>query len=131
MSALGNFTLSASHEPRRFALAAIGSAGTDPDDGPHRRPRDLDNRMVRKTVDLRVLFEHGVEFEPSEAHAGLQLVDTVAYVVRQRVLHRDNETIMWAYRTLRPLLNTHEGKPMYLVRLAPGGDDADDRFSHL
>jgi hypothetical protein len=84
------------------------------------------------TVDLRVLFEHGLQYEPSENHPGLQLVDTVAHVARRRILDRENETIRLAFKTIRPLLNTHDGGNLYIVRFAAGGDDADEtRFINL
>jgi hypothetical protein len=83
-------------------------------------------------VDLRVLFEHGLEFEPSDQHAGLQLVDTVAYVARRRVLDPENETLRSAFQTIRPLLITLQGQALHIVRLASGGEDADSaRFGGL
>ncbi len=44
-------------------------------------------------IDLRVLFEHGLEFESSHGHAGLQLADVVAYVTSRKVRARFHPTV--------------------------------------
>jgi len=83
-------------------------------------------------VDLRVLFEHGLEFEPSEDHAGLQLVDALAYVTRRRILHPENEPNREAWALIRPRVLTLEHKPIHLMRFRPGGEDADtSRYADL
>jgi hypothetical protein len=84
------------------------------------------------TVPLRVLFEHGLEFEPSEDHAGLQLVDVVAYVTRRRIVNPENEVNREAWSLIRPRIMTLEGEPIHLMRFRPGGDDADtSRYADL
>jgi len=84
------------------------------------------------TVDLRVLFEHGLQFEQSDDHPGLQLVDVVAHVARRRILERDNDTIRLAFKTIRPLLDTHRGQAIYLLRFASMATSPDtSRFTDL
>ena len=39
-----------------------------------------------ENVSLNRILEHGLRFEPSHEHAGLQLVDVVAYVTRRAIL---------------------------------------------
>src|SRR5207249_4158231 len=51
-------------------------------------------------------FEHGLHFEPSYEHAGLQLVDVLAYVTRRAILEPDNDVIHRAYVHLRDNLRT-------------------------
>jgi len=83
-------------------------------------------------VDLSVLFEHGLQFEPSEGHAGLQLVDVVAYLARRRILKPDHKMNRDAWLLIRQTLITEDGKPIYLMRFRPGGDDADtSRYADL
>jgi hypothetical protein len=74
------------------------------------------------TIDVNLLFEHGLQFEDSSA--GLQLVDVVAYVIRRRILDPANDTIRWAWQTLRPLLIDLRGNPIALMRYR-AGEDAD------
>ena len=82
-------------------------------------------------IDLRRLFEHGLEFAASEEHAGLQLADAVAHVARQRIV-APSETVHIAWQTLRPLLLTETGQPIHLLRYAEGGADADtSRYTRL
>jgi uncharacterized protein DUF3800 len=67
-------------------------------------------------VSLNRIFEHGLHFEPSYEHAGLQLVDVVAYVTRRAILEPDNDVIHRAYAHLRDNLRTErDGQALRLV----------------
>lgn len=67
-------------------------------------------------VSLNRIFEHGLRFEPSHEHAGLQLVDVVAYVTRRAILEPENDVIHRAYAHLRDNLRTErEGQALRLV----------------
>jgi hypothetical protein len=80
-----------------------------------------------KKLSLNRLFEHGLVFADSRAHAGLQLVDVVAYVVRKAILELDNETIYAAYSVIRENLRTErKGQALRLVRYDSGQDAIDD-----
>jgi hypothetical protein len=59
---------------------------------------------VEGVTDLKAIFKDGLRFEPSHQHAGLQLVDAVAYTVRRAVLSPNNAAIQRAYDVLRPKL---------------------------
>jgi hypothetical protein len=45
---------------------------------------------LSRSVSLNRIFEHGLRFEPSHEHAGLQLVDIASYVTRRPILEPDN-----------------------------------------
>lgn len=82
-------------------------------------------------VSLNRIFEHGLRFESSHEHAGLQLVDVVAYVTRRAILEPENDVIHRAYAHLRDNLRTERGGQA--LRLIGGGGDAeqevdDDRY---
>lgn len=77
------------------------------------------------TLDLKKLFEHGLEFERSHDHAGLQLADALAYLARRRILEPESNQIRLAWQTVRPLLVTHRGQGLYIMRYSTGGADAD------
>lgn len=75
-------------------------------------------------LNLNGIFEHGLRFESSHDHAGLQLVDTVAYVTRKAILEPDNDSIHRAYPHIREALRTErDGQALRLVRYA-GGDES-------
>jgi hypothetical protein len=113
--------------PSRFSLIGV----TEWRDPPV-HPFEETYGTVEGHVDLKRLFARGLAFLPSPDHAGLQLADAVAYVTRRRVLEPENETVRWSFQTLRPLLMTHEGHPLYLFRFASGGATADEsRFQAL
>lgn len=63
-------------------------------------------------IDLRVLFEHGLEFKPSAENAGLQLADVVAYTTRRRILSPKNQSIRLAWNAIRPLLLHSNRQPL-------------------
>jgi uncharacterized protein DUF3800 len=76
---------------------------------------------------LNRIFEHGLRFEPSQAHAGLQLVDAVAYVTRKAILEPDNDVIHAAYAHIRETLRTErDGQALRLVRYTTGQDNVDE-----
>ncbi len=78
-------------------------------------------------LSLNRIFEHGLEFADSRAHAGLQLVDVVAYLVRKAILEPENETIYAAYSLIREILRTErDGQALRLVRYATGQDNVDE-----
>lgn len=57
-------------------------------------------RDVGDGIDLKLVFEHGLQFVPSHEQAGLQLVDAVA--VRRAALEPNNRTVQRAYDAIRP-----------------------------
>lgn len=78
-------------------------------------------------VSLNRIFEHGLGFESSRAHAGLQLVDTVAYVIRKAIVEPENDTIYAAYSLIRENLRTErDGQALRLVRYTTGQDNLDE-----
>jgi hypothetical protein len=66
-------------------------------------------------LSLNRIFEHGLRFESSAEHAGLQLVHTAAYV-NHRVYAQIRETL----RTER------DGQALKLVRYTTGQDNIDE-----
>jgi Protein of unknown function (DUF3800) len=78
---------------------------------------------VESAIDLKLLFEHGLRFEDSKNHAGLQLVDAVAHIVRRAVLYPDDERVQRAYDALRPKLRNRHGKSLTIARLPVGEED--------
>jgi hypothetical protein len=75
-------------------------------------------------LNLKGIFEHGLCFESSHDHAGLQLVHTVAYVTRKAILEPDNVSIPRAYAHIREALRTErDGQALRLVRYA-GGEES-------
>jgi hypothetical protein len=78
-------------------------------------------------LSLNRIFEHGLEFADSRDHAGLQLVDVVAYVVRKAILEPENQEIYKAYSLIRENLRTErKGQALRLVRYTTGQDNIDD-----
>jgi hypothetical protein len=78
---------------------------------------------VEGAIDLNLLFEHGLRFESSTSHAGLQLVDAVAYIVRRAVLHPDDDIIQRAYDALRHKLRNKDGRSLTIHRLRAGEEE--------
>lgn len=107
--------------PSRFSLTGVKEWRDPP-----LHPFEETYGTVGGAVDLKRLFARGLEFLPSQDHAGVQLADAVAYVTRRRVLEPENETVRWSFQALRPLLMTHDGHPLYLFRFASGGTTADE-----
>jgi uncharacterized protein DUF3800 len=67
-------------------------------------------------VSLNRIFEQGLRFESSHEHAGLQLVDVVAYVTRRAILEPDDDVIHRAYAQLGDNLRTErDGQALRLV----------------
>jgi hypothetical protein len=86
----------------------------------HGRIRGQD---VEGAFDLKLLFEHGLRFEPSDSHGGLQLVDAVAHIVRRAVLEPDDGLIQTAYDAFRDKLRNEEGNCLTIHRLRVGNED--------
>jgi hypothetical protein len=82
---------------------------------------------VEGVIDLKALFEHGLRFESSIDHAGLQLVDSAAYIVRRAVLRPDDDAVQAAYDVLRSKLCNLDGNSLTINRLRVGDEDR----SHL
>lgn len=77
-------------------------------------------------IDLRKLFARGLELKPSHEYVGLQLADVLAYTARRRIVDSGNETIRWAWQTLKPLVRTEDGPYLYLRNF---GDEPDESAS--
>jgi hypothetical protein len=80
-------------------------------------------REIDDGIDLKRVFEHGLQFERSSDIPGLQLVDSVAYVVRSAVIGPADRDARTAYDLLRPKLRNGEGCCMTLQRLNVGEED--------
>jgi len=81
-----------------------------------------------KKLSLNKLFEHGLVFADSRAHAGLQLVDVVAYVVRKAIIEPDNKAIYAAFDVIRENLRSERnGQALRLVRYDTGQDAMDEK----
>jgi hypothetical protein len=88
---------------------------------------------VKGAVDLNAVFEHGLEFEPSHEQAGLQLVDIVAFVVRNAVLEPNDRGVQRAYDVLRPKMRNEDGRVLTIHQLR-GSQSAElnrDRYRPL
>lgn len=87
------------------------------------------NFSTENGIDLRKLFSRGLEFEQSHDHVGLQLADIVAFTARKRIVEPGNETIRWAWQTLKPLVRTETGLFLYLRNFGPEPEGLDlDRY---
>jgi hypothetical protein len=75
-------------------------------------------------VSLNRIFEHGLRFESSREHAGLQLVDVVAYVTRRAILDPEDGVMHRAYGYLRENLRTERNGQA--LRLLAGEEPARD-----
>jgi hypothetical protein len=78
---------------------------------------------VEEAIDLSRVFEHGLQFRPSTDEAGLQLVDAVAYIVRQAVLKQQEPSARMAYDAIRPKLRNGKGRCLTIQRLNVEGED--------
>lgn len=85
---------------------------------------------VKGAFDLKLLFEHGLHFESSAAHSGLQLVDAVVYTVRRAVLQPDDAVIQSAYDLFRDKLRNEEGNCLTIHRLRVGAEDRSSLDRH-
>lgn len=84
-----------------------------------------------ENVSLNRIFEHGLRSEPSHEHAGLQLVDVVAYVTRRAILEPDNDVIHRAYAHLRDNLRTErDGQALRLVSGGGGREQEIDDYRY-
>jgi hypothetical protein len=88
---------------------------------------------VKDAINLKAIFEQGLEFEPSHKHAGLQLADSAAFLVRQAVLQPRNGVAQAAYDQLRPKLQDHRGRSLTIHRLRVGDEARSslDRYEAL
>ena len=68
-------------------------------------------------LDLKLIFEHGLEFKDSKDEPGLQIADTVANVVRRAVLDPEDAKARLAYNLVRPKLRYRDGVALHPVRL--------------
>ena len=78
-------------------------------------------RVQDDVIDLSAIFENGLRFEQSHEHAGLQIADIVAYVVRYAALNPEDERGQLAYDLIRKKLRYLDGRPLRLIRLSTGG----------
>ncbi|MCW2920748.1 MAG: hypothetical protein JWL76_622 [Thermoleophilia bacterium] len=81
-------------------------------------------------VSVGKLLEGGFQCVDSRSEPGLQLVDTVAYVVRRAVLEPDNDAIQRAYHLLVPQLGS-DGSPVHVLCLNERSEDALEPYAHL
>jgi len=90
-------------------------------------------REVTNAIDLSGIFEDGLQFEPSQEHGGLQLVDAVAYIVRRAILEPENRAIQIAYDTVRASLRNEQQSSLTIQRLAVREEDRSslDRYRRL
>jgi hypothetical protein len=119
------------------ALAILDTWKSDPPH-PFVRKFGLERGRIRGedvegAFDLKLLFEHGLRFESSAAHSGLQLVDAVAYIVRRAVVQPKDATIQAAYDALRERLRNDDGNCITIHRLRVGDEDRSslDRYRPL
>lgn len=84
-------------------------------------------------LSLNRIFERGLAFAESHNHAGLQLADVVAYVVRKAILDPASTEIQAAYSLIRDNLRTErDGQALKLVRYTTGQDAAgEERYRPL
>lgn len=71
-------------------------------------------------ISLKQLFEHGLQFERSHDHAGLQVADVVAGAIRRAVLHPHDAATQAAYDLLRPKLAHRDGRLLDVRGVASG-----------
>jgi hypothetical protein len=82
----------------------------------------VDRFCLNGKVQLDPLFEHGLQFEPSHEHAGLQLADAVAFIVRSAVL-TPTDDIIRSYQLLSRRLADRKGYCFMVARLPAGTRD--------
>jgi hypothetical protein len=73
-------------------------------------------------IQLDPLFVHGLQFERSHDHAGLQLADAVAFIVRRAVMEQ-TEDIIRCYELLSRRLADRKGHCFVVARLPAGTRD--------
>lgn len=78
---------------------------------------------VDDAIDLKRVFEHGLQFVPSDQESGLQLVDVAAHTVRRAVMEPADETAQAAYDAIRGKLRNGEGHSLTIQRLNVGRED--------
>jgi len=89
-------------------------------------------RVSEKVIDLSLIFEHGLQFEQSHEHPGLQVADLTAYVIRNAVLRPTDWQAQLAYDLLRPKLLRLDGPLLPLVRLSTSNSIANaERYRSL
>jgi len=78
------------------------------------------------------IFGGGVRFEDSRGHPGLQLADTVAYVVRRAILEPENTIMQAAYDQLRPQLRNEDDRCLLINRLQDSAPPISlERYRHV
>jgi hypothetical protein len=83
-------------------------------------------------IDLSGIFENGLRFEPSHDHAGLQIADLAAYVVRYAVLHPEDGRAQLAFDLIRGKLRYFGGRALQIVRLSTADTQPSlDRYRRL
>jgi hypothetical protein len=99
--------------PKTRALGLVDSWKGDP---PHPFVEKFElaegsirGERVEGAIDLRRIFEHGLNFEDSAVHAGLQLVDAVAHIVRRAVLEPEDQSVQAAYDACRLRMLNEQG----------------------
>lgn len=78
---------------------------------------------VADAIDLKGVFEHGLQFESSAEVSGLQLVDAAAHLVRRAVMEPGDEAAQEAYDAIRDKLRNGEGRCLTIQRLNVGEED--------
>lgn len=88
---------------------------------------------VEGAIDLKRVFEHGLQFRSSAEEGGLQLVDAVAYIVRRAVLEPGDDSAQEAYDAIRDKLRNGEGHCLTIQRFRAGEEDRSslDRYRPL
>jgi hypothetical protein len=78
---------------------------------------------VGDAIDLKRVFEHGLQFESSVDQSGVQLVDAAAHLVRRAVMKPEDEPAQEAYDAIRDKLRSGEGRCLTIQRLKVGEED--------
>jgi hypothetical protein len=88
---------------------------------------------VGDAIDLKKVFEHGLNFENSADRSGLQIVDSVAHLVRRAVMEPDDDVAQEVYDVIRGKLRNGEGRCLTLQRLDVGDEDGSslERYQRL
>jgi Protein of unknown function (DUF3800) len=74
-------------------------------------------------LDLKLIFEHGLQFEDSRSHPGLQIADVVANVARRAVLNPDEWQTRASFDLLRDKMRYVDGRALQLIKLDTGGSE--------
>lgn len=88
---------------------------------------------VADAIDLKGVFEHGLQFESSAEVSGLQLVDAAAHLIRRAVMEPEDEAAQKAYDAIRDKLRNGEGRCLTIQRLNVGEEDRSslERYQRL